>query len=550
MSISWLKSIDLRFFWRIFLPLGLLVTGGTVVTFLTDVNGRIAQAASEERSRLERRAAVIGFRLKDLVSDLQLVAHSVHLDRDLGALGQERLTSLQQELKTFIASKNVYDQARYLDASGMERVRVGRDGEGRARVVADQDLQNKAKRYYFSDTITLDAAEVYISPFDLNVERDQIEVPHKPMIRLATPLFTADGQRSGVAVLNYLGNDLLKRLDEGAHSTRAPVQLLNRDGHWLKGPDPAREWGFMYQRQDSFATDHPRPWAALQLSAEGQMEERGRLWTWRRIDLLPQGARSSAGTAQAQGGSEAPLDAQDYHWFVVSEIGAKLQSGQYRELVVRHGILWAFAMGFVAFTSGWIALRQGQLNQRNRQLAQSARELEFLATHDPLTDVLNRRAFFERADIECARAQRSSRPIAVLCCDLDFFKRINDTHGHQTGDRVLKDFCTRVKGMLRTADIMARFGGEEFVLLLPDTGLAGAQHLAERLRREIETPRDPSLPGYTVSIGVAAWAGPAEALINIQAMLSQADRALYQAKAGGRNQVGIAANAAVGSVDG
>lgn len=398
------QLIKATFLWLIFIPLAVLVTTGSFITYQTDVQGRIAQAASEERSRLAQSAAAINFRFQDLLSDLRLVTQSVHLAADFAAMDAHDIQSLQQELTVFIAAKNVYDQARYLDTTGMERVRVDRAGAGQARVVREQDLQNKAQRYYFSDAVTLDAGEIYISPFDLNIEHDQIEVPHKPMIRLATPLFTKEGRRSGVAVLNYLGQDLLERLDEGRDSPRAPIQLLNRDGYWFKGPDPAREWGFMFQRKDNFATDHPRVWQALQASPEGQLEEHGRMWTWRRINLLPQGTRSSTGTAQAKGGSAAPLQAQDYHWIAVSDIGTALDAREYRELLTRYGVLWLLSLAFVAFSSGLIALRQRQLNLKNHQLAEAQRELEFLAEHDPLTGVLNRRAFFARAEIECARA--------------------------------------------------------------------------------------------------------------------------------------------------
>lgn len=130
--------------------------------------------------------------------------------------------------------------------------------------------------------------------------------------------------------------------------------------------------------------------------------------------------------------------------------------------------------------------------------------------------------------------------MAVIAADLDFFKRINDAHGHAMGDRVLKDFCARTTAMLRITDVMARFGGEEFVVLLPGTDKAGAQHMAERLRGEIETQRDSTLPTCTVSLGVAVWEGSAQPLLDIQALINRADAALYNAKAGGRNRVSMA----------
>ncbi len=531
-----LRAFDGKLFWRLLLALGVLVTAGAWLTYQTDVNGRIAQAASEQRSRLATHAAAITYRFDDILSDLVVLAQSKHLTTDLDGLGADDLSRLQQDLAVFVAAKNIYDQARYLDVSGMEIVRVDRAGQHNSRVVPSQDLQNKAGRYYFSDTIKLGPGEIYLSPFDLNIERDRIEIPYKPMIRLATPVFTSDGQLSGITVLNYLGQDLLKRLDEAEGSLQPAVQLLNRDGHWLKGPDPEREWGFMFQRSDNFATDHPTVWASIQTAAQGQLEEHGQLWTWQRIELLPSGTHSSTGTARAQGNSDAALPARDYHWIAVSQVSTALDPRQHQGMMIRYGILWLFCLGFVAVASGLIALRQGQLNQKNHQLAQASRELEFLAAHDPLTGALNRRAFLARADIEWARSQRSSSPLAVIACDLDWFKRINDAHGHAMGDEVLKDFCARTQAMLRTADVLARFGGEEFVVMLPDTDLEGARHLAERLRHEIEQQRDARLPAYTVSLGVAA-SSRGHTATDIHSLISRADEALYRAKVRGRNRV-------------
>ncbi len=189
--------------------------------------------------------------------------------------------------------------------------------------------------------------------------------------------------------------------------------------------------------------------------------------------------------------------------------------------------LGMFSLGVLVLAIGFILL----VNERLRV------ELEFMATRDPMTGALNRRAFFARASVEWARTIRSHRPLAVITSDIDFFKKVNDTHGHHVGDLVIKDFARRAAGMLRLADIFARFGGEEFVILLPDTGLAEARQVAERIRREIETPRDRKLPRYTVSLGVAIAQGEAGQAADMEALIAAADAALYRAKQGGRNRV-------------
>jgi len=194
---------------------------------------------------------------------------------------------------------------------------------------------------------------------------------------------------------------------------------------------------------------------------------------------------------------------------------------------VQQVYLGVFSLGVLGLSIGFIMLS----NERLRL------ELEFMATRDPMTGAFNRRAFFGRAAVEWARSMRSRRALAVITSDIDFFKKINDTHGHHVGDLVIKDFARRAAQMLRLPDILARFGGEEFVILLPDTGLAEARQAAERIRREIETRRDKALPPYTVSLGVAIAQGNAGQAADIEALIAEADAALYRAKQGGRNRV-------------
>lgn len=160
-------------------------------------------------------------------------------------------------------------------------------------------------------------------------------------------------------------------------------------------------------------------------------------------------------------------------------------------------------------------------------------ELEHLATHDSLTGAFNRRALIEACELELSRCRRSRGSMALLMIDLDHFKTINDTHGHPVGDRVLIDFVARVKSLLRQPDRLGRFGGEEFVALLPETALDEARVVAERLRATIESSAG-ELPPCTVSIGITV-SRPDDA--GLDEIISRADAALYQAKRAGRNRV-------------
>lgn len=162
--------------------------------------------------------------------------------------------------------------------------------------------------------------------------------------------------------------------------------------------------------------------------------------------------------------------------------------------------------------------------------------LERMASTDPLTGLMNRRSMSARMKEEEARHLRTGAPFSLILADVDHFKRINDAHGHAAGDRVLASVAGLLHQSLRTQDAASRWGGEEFLLLLPDTDLAGAEELASRLRRDVQRNLNelPGMPeGLTLTFGVAAYA-PVE---SVDACLKAADDALYRGKAEGRDRV-------------
>ena len=168
-------------------------------------------------------------------------------------------------------------------------------------------------------------------------------------------------------------------------------------------------------------------------------------------------------------------------------------------------------------------------------------ELEHRAHIDYLTGVSNRRYFMEQAEQELNRALRYDKPLSIFMMDIDFFKRINDSHGHKMGDTVLKKMAEVCLENLREVDVMGRFGGEEFAVLLPETGQIEASEVAERLRESLAKTTIPPKNGvpinFTISIGVASLAAGSD---NIDTLLNLADKALYQAKETGRNKVCVA----------
>ena len=166
-------------------------------------------------------------------------------------------------------------------------------------------------------------------------------------------------------------------------------------------------------------------------------------------------------------------------------------------------------------------------------------KLKHEATHDPLTGALNRRAILDILSKELIRAKRRNTKISIGLCDIDHFKLVNDKHCHQAGDDVLCSFVKVMQNTLRPYDLLGRYGGEEFLLVMPDSTISAEEVLYERLRAKIADNKMMTRSGevrITVSIGITSSIGDDTA----DAMIAKADAALYRAKENGRNKLAFA----------
>ena len=167
------------------------------------------------------------------------------------------------------------------------------------------------------------------------------------------------------------------------------------------------------------------------------------------------------------------------------------------------------------------------------------REIQNLATIDPLTRRLNRRTFFEFGERELERARRYGRPLSAIMLDVDWFKRVNDTYGHSAGDQVLVGIVERCCSVIRHVDILGRYGGDEFAILLPEADRVLASEIAKRVRSAVyQTPiaTDAGAIRVSVSIGIAE---SSEEAIDVSSVLKRADQALYESKQAGRNTITV-----------
>lgn len=307
----------------LFLPLAALITG--IAWYFSHMEQEIREKLFHQQ---EEAWAVnlhdrIANKLQVIKSDLIFLSRLDEFRGATASLTRSQRAAIAQTFLSFSATRKIYDQLRFLDLQGMEIVRINYNN-GVPAIVSQDQLQSKAKRYYFTDTLRLGPGEIYISPLDLNIEHASIEEPYKPMLRLATPVFNARGLRIGFVVTNYLGKDMLDQLRDDFHAGHGGwIMLLNREGFWLKGPAPEDEWAFMFKdRADrSFAARYPEEWRTIAADPEaGHFPSRNGYFTFRTIYPLAGKEVSSTGHPAPFGQSRECFTGSAYHWKLVTLI--------------------------------------------------------------------------------------------------------------------------------------------------------------------------------------------------------------------------------------
>jgi class 3 adenylate cyclase/PAS domain-containing protein len=262
-----------------------------------------------------------------IVSDLMFLAEQhqlkAFLDKKKGN-AKKHWQILAEEYRKFSALKKLYDQIRFLDKTGMEVVRVNFNA-GNSSIVHRSKLQPKGKRYYFRDTFVLKQGKVFISQFDLNIEKGEIEHPLKPMIRFGTPVFDSVGKKRGIILLNYLGANLLKKLEQKVKNASDYIMVLNAAGFLLKGIASEDEWGFMYKDGGlkTFGNRFSKEWQQIAQKESGQFYTKNGLFTFSTIYPLLETQKTSTGAQPAFATSLYLVDlieAKDYYWKMVSHV--------------------------------------------------------------------------------------------------------------------------------------------------------------------------------------------------------------------------------------
>ena len=362
-------------FLRLFLPMAALVVAGILVMGRSDIEREFERIRSLETLQVGLGAGALSRSLESFSQDLNFLAHHSALRNAVEAPTASNLRHLAEDFTIFSGSKGVFDQVRWIDETGMERVRVDQV-MGKPLVVPKNLLQNKGKRYFFTDAIKLHPGEVFVSPLDLNVEQDKIQLPHKPMLRIATPITDGHQKRRGIVILNVFGQVLLDAFSLATSASSDRIAVANGEGYWLKSPNPGDEWGFMFQRpQLSMAARFPSVWSRIRATERGQELLSDGLWTWQAIHPLVVGQKSSTGSALPFSSSQREIEAKEYVWLSVSHLSMEAWSATRRAVLGKLYLMGVLVVGVLGFASwklahAWsgLALAEDALRRLNSDL--------------------------------------------------------------------------------------------------------------------------------------------------------------------------------------
>lgn len=422
----------------------------------------------------------------------------------------------------FSTHRQIYDQIRFIDLEGNEVVRINYiNGEG--QIVPQAQLQNKKDRPYFQETILLDEESIYVSALDLNMEHGAIEVPNKPILRFAIPVYDKANHVNGIVVLNYLADDALRSFKRLAQSSMGEMVLLNADGFWLTNENELLEWNFMFEDRKgvNFQNDNLDEWSEI-ARGSGQIITLNGLYTFETVDL-----DNNVDAHNHEGGQDALIQSGG-QWHVVSKVP---RSGALADYFVDR--TWSLMWDVLRKNSLYFLLilvisllLAFSLYVNRRTYAR----IKYYSEYDALTKAFNRRAGLAHLNELIPTDERRHFLISLCFLDVNGLKQVNDILGHQYGDELIKTVVEVINRTIRDQDFVVRMGGDEFLIVLNGIDIEDAEKVWERIREAYDTINKTEDRPYIVSVSHGIVSHKTQQKSQIDDLIKLADEKMYQEK--------------------
>ena len=630
-----------RYFLFLFIPALTLIIGAVVVVFSIHIHHTRLEISAREFTKVELAQLSVRETLNTAITDLKFLVQDENMVNFAVEGTENHRQRLERTFFNFSGTKTFFDQIRFIDADGDEQVRINL--VDRAPVtIPFRELQNKKHRYYFSDAVSLAPTDVFMSRLDLNMEQKKVEMPYKPMIRLAAPV-DVNGERYGVVVLNYLAENFLGHIRRTFKGDESQGFLLNADGAWLIGPNRELEWSFMFGRDDRFQDLYPDAWrnvgagvrqvetsrgiftlttitpppgvvgtsnsdtywvlvSYLPLSvwyydqfiehipealatflvilalglgswriaiSRALREQMDSLYHRRLVDALNESERRNTAVVEASDDvvmtctekgyirhanqaaetvfnvPQVDLVGRELTEFLMDPDAISMRQPDGERLLLECERFETYAVratgeGFPAEINVTSIQTEGYTRfsvfVRDITLRRSYEErLKRLANYDPLTGLSNRVMLLDHLTNVLDGNLGPEGPYALIMGDLDDFRIVNDTLGHVVGDEALKEAADRIHQKAPSGSLACRFGGDEFVLVVPCRGDRDVPAMVcDSILNAFEQPLE--VAGHRLYVGISLGVAFAESgQDTATGLLQMADVAMYAAKDSGRN---------------
>ncbi len=469
------------------------------------------QVDKEREAKKQLELLTIGEQISNelnyVATDLIYYAHSALAKANLAlddSIAEHYLTSLMFSISSL--QKN-YAQIRLFDRLGNEKIRIDQNPDLSLQLLSRNQLQNKSHRYYLQNAMALQPGQIYISKFDLNKEKGEVEYPVKPMLRFLTPIHSTDGELLGAGAINYNGVKLLHIFAEHNVDKDEHFFLINNSGYYLAGDD-TRAWSFMFPEKEQFlfSEEHPELWQQM-LGNENDkvITDKGEYY-FSYFSLSPNSSFSVV--------NEESI-------FLILHVPKFIIDNEYlafQKVLMISFLLTALIFAFLSWKLACYQVEQKRL----------VNQLKFEAGHDELTGLSNRKEILNSLNKNISAARRRNSCLSLAYIDVNDLKITNDLYGHDAGDQLIKGVATVINQSIRKSDYAARIGGDEFLLIMPDCSKDDATLILQCIQSSYaELGQRKVGRKWSLSYGCAELTGKAD---TAKEMIARADKAMYKHK--------------------
>ena len=517
-----------------FFAISIVVVGSLLLYYKTKSDDHLQYLKITEQQTLRLEKSVIVQKFDSLRADLFSLAKQDSLLSFCKAKTSDSTKLVKKEFADFCRAKGFYDQIRFIDKRGIELFRVDQDRASAESTVYGKRKSKKACPI-FRDIYRLGSKQIYMSPLQFVGENGRRLSSGKAVITLGTPVFNQFGEKIGVIIVDYLASDIISTIKNYAKLALGRTMLIDSDGRWLLGAkDSAKELNFIDggDPHKKFSEEYPTVWEKIVEGASLQMITREGMFTSTTIPLsqIFKDPKPSPNAGTSIIVRNRLFDSTDYFWKLITFIPRKEFVSDVNKILL-HYLLRLARLLIILSTIPAFLIAYTITKRRYYRL-----ELYKVANFDKLTKLPNRKHFFEALEHTVRQAIKAKSIFALLYLDIDNFKTVNDTLGHEQGDNLLQAAATRFVNSVRKTDLVARLGGDEFVIILYNIqSVANAKTVAAKILDSFSEPflLNEEEVKVGISIGISVFS---KASNNDSILVRQADDAMYKAKHSGKNR--------------